>query len=53
MAVNGRHARVYYTGRITDPTFWMPVPYHRSIKGKTRQLTLSPRLLRRVLREDA
>lgn len=50
MTVNGRWARYYIAGERGAPDrFWMPVTYHRRVRGKTRQLTVSAKLLRRVL----
>lgn len=50
MTANGRRARYYIAGERGDPNrFYMPVTYHR----KGRQLTVSPKLLRKVLREPA
>jgi hypothetical protein len=43
---NGRWCRGYFTG-VGDPiciTYWKPV------RGKMRQLTVSPKLMRQVLR---
>jgi hypothetical protein len=51
MTFNGRWARFYIAGeRGTADRFYMPVTYHRRMRGKTRQLTVSPKLLRKVLR---
>lgn len=50
MTVTGRHARVYFVGSINEPVFWMPCTYHRFTGGRNRQLTVTPKLLRRVLR---
>jgi hypothetical protein len=44
---NGRHARFYFGGPDVDP---LAVTYHKPIKGKLRQLTIGPKLMRKVLR---
>lgn len=46
---NGRWARYYLPAADTriDP---LAVTYHKRVKGKLRQLTLSARLMRKVLR---
>jgi hypothetical protein len=52
MTANGRHARFYIAGDRGDPErFWMPVTYHRQIRGYTRQLNISQKLLRQMLRD--
>jgi len=45
---NGRWARYYLTPPTTD-TDPLVVTYHRNVNGTLRQLTVSPKLLRRVL----
>lgn len=47
-AVNGRWARYYLTAPTTD-TDPLCVTYHRRIRGKLRQLTISAKLMRQVL----
>jgi hypothetical protein len=42
-AHNGRHARFY-------GVYHLPVTYHKVIKGRLRQLTISDKLMRKVLR---
>lgn len=47
MTANGRRARYYIAGeRGNTNRFYLPVTYHRS----GRQLTVGPKLLRKVLR---
>lgn len=41
--VNGRSARFY----ITDDGDYIAVTYHKRVRGRLRQLTVSPKLLRR------
>lgn len=43
--VNGRWSRCYITRDCV-----IAVTYHRNIRGKLRQLTISPRLMSKVLR---
>lgn len=51
MTANGRWARFYIAGeRGAADRLYMAVTYHRRVRGKTRQLTLSPKLMRRMLR---
>lgn len=45
-AANGRWMRAYFHG-AGDP---LCVTYHRRINGKLRQLTVSPKLMQKVLR---
>jgi hypothetical protein len=48
----GRSAVFFIAGERGDPDrFYMAVTYHRQIRGETRQLSISPKLLARVLRE--
>lgn len=49
MTANGRWCRCYITGPPGD-RFYLTVTYHRRIGGRTRQLKVSPKLMRRVLR---
>jgi hypothetical protein len=49
-ALDGRSARFYKAGSGAD-AFYLPVTYHKRIRGRVRLLTLSPKLLRRVLRQ--
>lgn len=42
---NGRFARFY-----GSEGYWLPVTYHKRVNGRLRQLTVSPKLLRKVLR---
>lgn len=49
-AFNGRHARFYMGPRGAADRFCMAVTYHRRVGGRTRQLTVSAKLLRRMLR---
>lgn len=51
MTANGRHARFYVAGKPGADRFYLPVTYHRRVGARTRQLTISPKLLRRMLRE--
>ena len=44
---DGRYMRGYFHGQ-GDP---LAVTYWRRVNGKWRQLTLSPRLMRKVLRD--
>jgi hypothetical protein len=50
--LNGRAARYYKIGTGSS-TFYLPVTYHKRIRGKTRPLTISTKLLSQVLRGDA
>ena len=47
-AYNGRHARFYACGPPGDRLF-LPVTYHKLVRGRLRQLTISSKLLRRHL----
>lgn len=44
MVVNGRFARFYMTG-----DFALAVTYHKRVGKRTRPMTLSPKLMERVL----
>lgn len=46
---NGRWSRCYFWPTTTRDNY-LAVTYHHRVGGKLRQLTVSPRLLRKVLR---
>jgi hypothetical protein len=51
VTVDGRWARFYIAGERGAPDrFSMAVTYHRPVRGKRRQMSVSPRLLARMLR---
>lgn len=45
MPANGRWSRCYLAGDCV-----LAVTYHRRVRGKLRQLSVSPKLTRKVLR---
>lgn len=54
MTANGRHARWYIAGERGDPQrFFLPVTYHKPVRGRTRQLTVGTKLLSKALTQQA
>jgi hypothetical protein len=50
VTINGRWARYYVAGERGLDRFYIAVTYHRRVRGQTRQLTVSPKLMRKMLR---
>jgi hypothetical protein len=49
-AANGRWARYYLPTPPRVDMDGLAVTYHKRVKGKLRQLSISPKLMRKVLR---